>query len=297
MPQHKTSYLDNASGYDTSISGSACVPYLLVLAGDVVGRVVRLRPGKRYMCGRSRHLDVFLNDENISREHAFFLTSESGQTGLTDLGSTNGTLVNGKKIQSVILNDGDRISMGNVILRFSLKDDLEYVFQQELFEKATKDPLTGVYNRAFFIDALQKEFTFHGRTGKPLSLMLFDLDNFKAINDVYGHVNGDIVLKSLAGELVQCLRKEDVFARFGGEEFVAFFRNTPLEAARRIAEKLLELVRNMDFTLPTVQFKTSVTIGLATLDGENFSSPEELLRRADENLYKGKSAGKDCVVS
>ncbi|MCB9397152.1 MAG: GGDEF domain-containing protein [Acidobacteria bacterium] len=294
MPSSSTNSKNRA--HETSPSGSTGIPYLLVLSGDVVGRVIRLKPGKRYVCGRSRNLDIFLNDENISREHAFFLTTEAGQTGLTDLSSTNGTLVNGKKIQSIILNDGDRISLGNVILRYSLKDDLEFVFQQELFEKATKDPLTGAYNRAFFMDALQKEFNFHQRTQKPLTLMIFDLDNFKAINDVYGHVNGDIVLKSLAGELINCLRREDLFARFGGEEFVAMFRNTPKEKALRIGEKLLELVRNMNFTLPMVEFKTSVTIGLATLENDNVSTPEELLRMADQNLYAGKKAGKDRVI-
>lgn len=272
------------------------VPYLVVLAGDMPGRVIRLDPGKQYAAGRSRNCDIVLDDQNTSRIHAFFDTDEQGQTVLRDHGSTNGSLVNGKKMDTAILEDGDRICLGNVILRYSLKDDLEFIFQQELFEKATRDQLTGAYNKAFFLDAFQKEFTFHQRSRKPLSLLIMDLDNFKKINDVYGHVNGDIVLKSIAKEIMSCLRKEDLFARYGGEEFTVLFRNTSNATALRVANKLLELVRSMKFSSKSAEFKTSVTIGVATLHSGNFQSIQSMIIRADRNLYMGKRKGKDCAV-
>ncbi len=272
------------------------VPYVVVLAGDVSGRVIRLKPGHQMDMGRSRNCDIFLDDQNISRRHARFAIHSNGDTIVEDLDSTNGTLVNGKRIDAVRLCDGDRICLGNVILRYSLKDDLEFVFQQEMFEKATKDPLTGAHNKAFFLDALQKEFNYHSRYEKPLSLLIFDLDNFKKINDIYGHVNGDIVLKSFSEQMLNCLRKEDLFARFGGEEFMALFRNTSKETAIRIGNKLLEVVRAMKFSTPTAEFQASVTIGVATFENENFESPQAMVMHADSKLYQGKDNGKDQVV-
>ena len=285
----------HASSFDDE-ANVVHVPYVVVLAGDVAGRVIRLKPGSQMDIGRSRNCEVFLDDQNISRRHARFVVQGGGETILEDLGSTNGTLVNGKRVDSVRLSDGDRICAGNVILRYSLKDDLEFVFQQELFEKATKDPLTGALNKAFFLDALEKEFNYHRRYEKPLSLLIFDLDNFKKINDVYGHVNGDIVLKTFSEQILGCLRREDLFARFGGEEFMALFRNTSKDTAVRIGNKLLELVRSMKFSTPSAEFQTSVTIGVATFIDDNFESPQAMVMHADSRLYEGKKNGKDQVV-
>ena len=298
----KTIISNNTTGnletVDTVTSGRSRtkVPYMVVLAGESVGRVVRFDANKVLLAGRARHCEIYFDCDNISREHARFEVDAEGNTRISDLQSTNGTLVNGKKVDTTILNDGDRICLGNVILRFSLKDDLEFDFQQDLYHKATKDPLTGVFNKRYFMEAFYKEFAHHKRHTKPLSLLLFDLDDFKRLNDTYGHVNGDIVLKSLAREIVSCLRDEDVFARFGGEEFVALFRYTGRDSAMVVARKLLELVRSMRFATPTLEFTVSATIGIATLEDGNFETIEDMLMHADQNLYLGKSQGKNRVV-
>ena len=272
------------------------VPYIVVLAGDSVGKVIKLDPDKPMRAGRVRDCEICFDCENISREHLVLEVTDEGTTRLTDLGSTNGTLVNGKKIDSVILEDGDRICMGNVILRYSVKDNLEFDFQQELYDKATRDPLTGAFNKRYFMETFHKEFSFHKRQKMPLSLILFDLDDFKRLNDTYGHVNGDIVLKSLAREIMSCMRREDTFARFGGEEFVALFRFTPRTNALAITKKLLELVRAMQFSTPSVEFSTSATFGVASLEDDNYTTPDEMLMAADQNLYIGKNQGKNTVV-
>lgn len=292
---HTTDHLETVSVSGQPVTGSA-VPYLVVLAGESVGRVIRLKPGEKMQAGRIRKCEIFLDCENISRRHAAFALDQDGNTTVTDLGSTNGTLVNGKKIASHILEDGDRICLGNVILRYSIKDDLEYDFQQQLYHKATRDPLTGSFNKRYFLEMLDKEFAFHARQNLPLSLIILDLDDFKKLNDTYGHVNGDIVLKNLAKELMNCIRQEDLFARFGGEEFVVLFRMTTTERARSIANKLLTLVRNMHFTATRVEFGISATVGLATYADANLDSGEELLMAADRNLYIGKNQGKNRVI-
>ena len=272
------------------------VPYLVVLAGESVGRVIRLEPDAKMRAGRTRQCELFFDCENISREHAVFEMDEDGHATVCDLESTNGTLVNGKKVRSALLKDGDRICLGDVILRYSYKDDLEFDFQQDLYDKATRDPLTGVFNKRYFLEHLHKEFAFHERHEMPLSLFILDLDNFKSLNDTYGHVNGDIVLKSLAKEVKSCMRQEDVFARFGGEEFVALFRCTPRDTALAIAEKLLQLICSMKFATSSLEFSTSATIGVITYENRNFDAPDDMLMAADRNLYKGKSAGKNRVV-
>lgn len=272
------------------------VPYLVVLAGGSVGRVVRLQSNAIMKAGRARTCQISFDCDNISREHVQFETDKLGNTTLSDLKSTNGTLVNGKRIDSILLKDGDRICMGNLILRYSLKDDLEYDFHQDLYDKATKDPLTAAYNKRFFMEAFQKEFAYHQRHNKPLSLLIFDLDNFKKLNDTYGHVNGDIVLKSTAREIMSCLRHEDLFCRFGGEEFVVLFRYTTREAAVNIAEKLKDLIAQMKFATPGVEFQVTATIGVATLENDEFETVDDMLMQADQNLYVGKSRGKNRVI-
>jgi diguanylate cyclase (GGDEF)-like protein len=272
------------------------VPYLVVLAGGSVGRVVRLQTNAIMKAGRARSCQISFDCDNISREHVQFEADERGNTFLTDLQSTNGTLVNGKRVDSVLLRDGDRICMGNLILRYSLKDDLEYDFHQDLYDKATKDPLTSAYNKRFFMEAFQKEFAHHNRHQKPLSLLIFDLDNFKKLNDTYGHVNGDIVLKSFAREVMSCLRHEDLFCRFGGEEFVALFRYTNRETAINIAEKLKDLIAQMKFATPGIEFQVTATIGIATMEESEFENVDDMLMKADQNLYIGKSRGKNRVI-
>ncbi len=272
------------------------IPHLVVLAGDSIGKVVRLRRNHSLKAGRTRDCELCFDCDNISRKHASVEVDGEGKTTITDLNSTNGTLVNGKKIKEAILNDGDRICMGDIILRYSFKDNIEFDLQQDLYDKATKDPLTQTFNRRYFMDIFQKEFAFHKRQSLPLSLILIDLDDLKQLNDTYGHVNGDMVLKSLSREIMSCMRKEDILARFGGEEFIALFRCTPRKVALTIGNKLIELISAMNFSTPTLEFSTSSTIGLATLMDNNYETLEEMLIAADKNLYLGKEQGKNIVV-
>ena len=279
-----------ASGKQRSIS------YLVVLAGDSPGQVIRLERNCQLRAGRDPDCDLFFDCDNVSREHAVFLLDNAGRTRITDLDSTNGTLVNGKRVDSQKLDDGDRICLGNVILRFCYKDGLEFDFQQNLYDKATRDPLTCVYNKRFFTEALEREMAFHSRHEHPLSILIIDLDNFKRVNDSFGHLNGDIVLKTLGNLFRQQMRTEDTFARFGGEEFVGMLRNTPKDQALRVAEKLREMIAAMSFATTHDNFSVTATIGVATLIDKNYDSTEAILMAADNNLYIGKSRGRDMVI-
>ena len=209
---------------------SSAQPYLIVYAGNAVGRTLRV--GEELSIGRSPRADLQLHGEGVSRMHVR-LTKIDGTVHLEDLGSTNGTMVNGERVKGRrALVDGDQIQVGvNLILKFSLQDEAQARFQQELYEAALRDPLTKVYNRRAFDDRLEGDLSHAKRHGAPLSLLLFDLDFFKSVNDTYGHVAGDFVLAKFAELVASMVRREDMFARYGGEEFAMICRSTPLAAA------------------------------------------------------------------
>ena len=184
--------------------------------------------------GRSDDVDLRLNDDGVSRHHAA-VRMDGDRAVLTDLDSANGTFINGVRISSPrVLSDGDKISMGGAtILKFTYQDALDEQLAKQLYESAVYDGLTGLYNRRAFDERLRAELAFANRHGKPLALMIADIDHFKRINDEHGHPFGDQVLREIARRLAATTRAEDVLARFGGEEFIILCRETDGELTRR----------------------------------------------------------------
>ncbi|UOD33705.1 diguanylate cyclase [Deferribacteraceae bacterium V6Fe1] len=155
--------------------------------------------------------------------------------------------------------------------------------------KAITDELTGLFNRRFFWETIIREAERAKREKKTYSILIFDIDNFKLVNDTYGHLNGDKVLVSLADELKKCIRKFDTLARFGGEEFVMLLPNTDKNKASVVAEKILNITRNIKYEFTDKQI--TVSIGIA--DSSECSSFEEIIHLADDRLYKAKKNGKN----
>lgn len=164
--------------------------------------------------------------------------------------------------------------------------------EKRLFEASITDPLTGLYNRRFMDEALKMEKTMADRYGIVFSLILIDLDNFKIINDVYGHGVGDRVLSLLSQLLKENLRKADIPARWGGEEFLILLRNVNLSQALQVAEKLRHLICGLK--VPPAE-GISASFGVAEYhQGESI---DETIKRADLALYKAKAEGKNCVIA
>src|SRR4029079_17267223 len=199
--------------------------YLVVLAGSAVGEMYKVDQ-ERTIIGRGGKAQIRLIDDGISREHAEIVVKD-GEVTLHDLGSTNGTFCNGVKVDEKLLADGDKILVGSTtILKFTYHDNLDEVFQRQMYESALRDGLTKAFNKKYFTDRLESEFMFSVRHSAPLSLVMFDIDDFKKVNDTYGHQAGDAVLTDLSGLMMMSLRTEDVFARYGGGEF-AFIGRGP----------------------------------------------------------------------
>jgi len=268
---------------------------LIVVAGRNVGQILPLRKNKLVL-GRAADCDLMIEDPGISRRHASLVCTPEDAAQIIDLDSTNGTYVNGKRILTQNLSDGDKIQLGpNTIFKFSYQDQIEEQFQRRLYQNATQDGLTQLYNRKYFLDRLTTDFNHALRHGRPLSAALIDVDHFKSINDTHGHLAGDFVLRRLADALLDATRDEDLVARWGGEEFAIIYRDADRARATICGERVRRLVEKTRFTYQDKTIPVTVSIGIATLDGNNLLDVEQLMRTADEYLYLAKRNGRNRI--
>ncbi|HUB09326.1 MAG TPA: GGDEF domain-containing protein [Myxococcales bacterium] len=276
-------------------SGKNQTACLIVISGKAVGKMFKL-DGPEMIIGRGQDCQIQLEDDGVSRKHAKVTQSPEGTIRLVDLASTNGTWCDGTKIDTHVLKDGEKVQIGNsTILKFSYQDDLDEAFQRQLYESATRDGLTKLYNKKFFSDRMRAEFSYAVRHQTPLTLVMLDIDFFKKINDTFGHLAGDFVLAKLAQVLVETLRGEDIVARYGGEEFGMILRECPAEDGRQLAERVRRRVETTVFDFNGVKIPVTLSLGYATLISGNYQFPEALLEAADENLYKAKRGGRNRV--
>ncbi len=193
--------------------------------------------------------------------------------------------------------DGDKLLIGTrLYFKFCYQDSVEQNYQQNLFRAANIDSLTQLYNKKFFIDVLSKEFSFSRRNNQPLSLLMLDLDYFKKINDSFGHIAGDLVLKSIGQYLLKHLRLENISCRYGGEEFAIILRNVAGDIAHTIAERLRKAIEMEKIVFRGKPIQVTVSIGIATLEGNNFNTIEDLIQYADERLYEAKEQGRNRTI-
>ena len=269
--------------------------YLVVLAGASVGEMYKV-DGDKTIIGRGQKAQVRLLDDGISREHAQLVT-EGSKIFLEDLGSTNGTFCNGLKVDRRELSDGDKILVGSTtILKFTYHDNLDEIFQKQMYESALRDGLTKAFNKKYFTDRLESELTFALRHESPLVLVMFDIDHFKKVNDTHGHQAGDLVLSEISTLLTSALRAEDVFARYGGEEFAVICRGTDLTQASIVGERMRKAVEKHRFTFEGTHIPVTISVGIAGLPDPAVKDATDLVARADKALYQSKHGGRNRVT-
>lgn len=269
--------------------------YFLVIAGAEAGRMYKVDRAEMII-GRAQGAGVRIVDDGVSRQHARVECDSEGLVVLFDLNSTNGTYVNGDQIERRMLQDGDKIQIGTTtILKFSYQDSVEEDFLRKQYESATRDALTGCYNKKYFLDHLPTEIAFARRHQRPLSLALCDIDHFKRINDTHGHSGGDAVLKAVASAMGGTLRTEDTLARWGGEEFVVIMRNTSPEQAFIAAERVRRAVEHASPEFDGKAIAVTVSVGVATWRDELDSAPDGFVKAADAMLYEAKRKGRNRV--
>jgi diguanylate cyclase (GGDEF)-like protein len=272
--------------------------YLIVISAKsaaLVGKMVKVEKGELTL-GRAPDCSLQVEDDGISRKHCKIAVAPNGHFQLVDLGSTNGTFLNGIKVNVATLQDGDKIQIGaNTVVKFSIQDQLEEQYQRSIYESATRDGLTRIFNKKYFLDTLRKEFAYCLRHRVPLSLVMFDIDHFKKINDTYGHPAGDFVLQKLAAKVSETVRQEDLYARYGGEEFALMLRESASDNAIRCAERCRKAVSSSDYVFNGTPIHVTISLGVATLFDSDFAQPEDLIAAADKYLYRAKKGGRNRV--
>ncbi|MBN2340955.1 MAG: GGDEF domain-containing protein [Deltaproteobacteria bacterium] len=276
----------------------AMKPSLVVVQGVDRGDAVTIERTPMVL-GRGDMCDYVIRDDGISRKHAQIVKQADGRYLIEDLGSTNGIFIGKDRVQRHLLEEGDKVLLGRrTILKFVYQDALDERYQKQMYESAVKDGLTGVYNRKHFNERIVSEMSFAIRHRTSLSLLIFDLDHFKRVNDTYGHQVGDQVLTDVAEKIQFTLREEDFFARYGGEEFAVLARDINITGADALGERIRQIVQDLRIVTPFgVRVPVTLSIGVATVcDGAKVSH-EALIKAADDNLYKAKESGRNRVVS
>ena len=276
------------------------------VAGGVNACLVLIYPpgpdmGRRFLLdraelvlGRGTDCDIQVDRDSVSRRHARVYRDDNNWL-VEDLGSTNGSYVNDNPVTKAPLRDGDFLKIGAAIFKFLTGANVEVSYHEEIYRMTIVDALTGTHNKRYFIEFLDREMARCARYGRPLSLVMFDIDHFKKINDQHGHLTGDHVLKEIAKRLHARIRREELLARYGGEEFAAVLPETGKDGAMEFGEQIRQLVDREPFEFEGDSLPVTISVGVATLDGEPLDAPA-FIRVADENLYKAKRGGRNKVI-
>ena len=270
---------------------------------DLIGRVLQIYPvdlesglitfqDKPFVVGRDPNCDLTISERAVSRQHAKFERTPAGFT-ISDLDSTNGTWVNGVKITTQELQSADRIRIGGRIFKYIATDQLEAHYYEAVYSMMTKDSLTQVWNKRYLLETLERELKRRERTKQDLTLMVLDLDYFKNVNDTYGHLVGDDLLRQTANRLRKTLREEDILARFGGEEFCIVLTETSESQAKACARRCLEVIAETPFSTASGKIAATISIGIGV--AKTTMTCDQLIKIADDNLYKAKQLGRNRI--
>jgi len=269
----------------------------------VIHSPVHTQLGRRFVLdrpaltiGRGRDNDIVLPSDCISRQHVR-VERRAREVYSVDLNSTNGMYINDacKPVTEHRLTPGDQLKVGDTILKFLCGSDVEAQYHEIIFGMTITDGLTNLANRKQLDAALDDEMLRAQRHGRALSVLMVDIDYFKRVNDTYGHLAGDTVLRGLASLLQKRVRPNDKLGRYGGEEFCAILPETPLPSAVKIANDLRELVAAHTFTADQNQIRTTVSIGVGAM--QPGMQAADLYKCADAKLYEAKRTGRNKVCS
>lgn len=275
-------------------TGEACLVNLHPPGPDIGKRVALHNP--QYIVGRDSEAGFVVSRSSVSRQHARLYVDDSGAWWVEDLNSTNGTFVNENRIKHQQLTDADQVRFGDAIYKFLSGSNIESAYHEAIHNMAIQDGMTGIHNKRYFMEFLEREIAVCVRHGHPLTLVMFDVDHFKKINDGHGHLAGDAVLKDLAARIKPRIRREDLFARYGGEEFACVLPSTALPGGIVFAEHLRTLIEERPTVFDGQAIKFTISLGVTTLHRETGVDPAGLIKRADDNLYTAKRSGRNRVV-
>jgi two-component system cell cycle response regulator len=272
-------------------------PILILIRGSLQGKKFSLAGAPKYLLGRDKSVEIQIEDANVSRQHAQ-ISREGDKMYIQDLGSRNGTFVNDENIGTDrrLLEKEDMIKLGGTILKYLPAGQLETLYHINLTNAAYMDKLTGLYNRKYISEVLEVEFKRAKALHSPFSIVLFDIDNFKKVNDTYGHDGGDFVLQELGAQVKSSgLRERDLAGRYGGEEFMVVLTNSNEGQALEVAERIRKKIETHEFNYAGQKIPVTVSMGVAALK-KDFAESGDIYRASDKALYESKRNGKNRVT-
>jgi two-component system, cell cycle response regulator len=280
---------------EVRLTGNDCLVIVYTKEPVLLGKRFLLEQSPFHI-GRGSNAHIVLDADSVSRRHAH-LDRRSGAWVLVDDGSTNGTYCNDEHIsREVVLKSGDRIKVGHTIFKFLSGADVEAQYHEEIYRMTILDGLTQIYNKRYLVEALEREVIRARRHDRGLALVMFDIDHFKLVNDTHGHLAGDFVLRELARVMQARVRRDEVLARYGGEELAVILPEALLSDAVALAEALRVSVREHVFRFQTDDIRVTISAGAAVFVDSD-QKADDLVRRADERLYEAKNGGRDRVCS
>jgi diguanylate cyclase (GGDEF)-like protein len=279
-------------------------PSLVFLTGELIAVPIPL-DREQVILGRALEADVRINDTQVSRRHACITTTtdDAGNDtyALIDLDSRNGTFLNSTRIDSAALSNGDKITVGDTILRFDLLDEIDREYQKHIHRLISHDDLTGLLSSRSFFSELRREASRATAEDRPFCVLMMDGDNFKQVNDTYGHLTGSKTIEEIGHSITVNLRTGDAAARFGGDEFAAFLLDAELPQGIVAAERIRKNIEEYGFSIirqggELAQHNITVSIGIASFPDDS-SDPIELIEMADSALYRAKRSGRNRVAA
>ena len=273
---------------DKAISGESC---LVMIYGPDLGRRYPLE-NNELRIGRGGDNDMVIDMDNVSRVHARVYKKDDG-IYVDDMDSTNGSYVNDIEVKTDRLRNGDLLKIGGAILKFIQGGNIEALYHEEIYRMTIVDGLTQIHNKRYFLEFLDREMARCSRYDRPLSLVMFDVDHFKRLNDTYGHLAGDYVLKRLSELVAKHVRKEELFARYGGEEFAIIMPETTGKKAGIFCDKIRRMLESTPFVYEGKEVSVTISLGLATMGRHR--EPLAFIKAADEMLYLAKTNGRNRV--
>jgi two-component system, cell cycle response regulator len=275
-------------------AGDACLVNLHPPGPDIGRRIPLINA--QYIVGRDSEAGFVVSRSSVSRQHARLYADDDGNWWVEDLNSTNGTFVNEQRIRSQQLTDADQVRFGDAIYKFLSGSNIESAYHEAIHNMAIQDGMTGIHNKRFFMEFLEREIAVASRHGHPLTLVMFDVDHFKKVNDTHGHQAGDHVLSGISTLIGGALRAEDVFARYGGEEFAVICRGTDLAQAQVVGERIRRAVEKHSFVFEGTAIPVTISVGIAGLPDPAVKDAADLVARADKALYQSKHGGRNRVT-
>jgi diguanylate cyclase (GGDEF)-like protein len=275
------------------------IPGMIVLAGAEIGKVFYFdEQGKTI--GRDADVQIPLMDRLVSRRHAQVYRQKAEDSDvvhyiIVDLHSTNGTIVNGERISKAFLHDGDKIQVGNTTLKFTLHDETDHRYQQEIQRRINFDDLTGLLTLNYFYERLDRQLKQAQRLKSKVTVLMMDLDGLKEVNEAHGHLAGSFMVKSVAEVLQLKLGRLGDVGRYGGDEFIAFVAGAETDEVLTQLEELRATIQKRCFSFRGKPVQITISTGLANFPWDG-NTVEALVTAADAALFAAKQRGKNQVV-